>query len=75
MLFLQLLNPSPDTFAFFPYTAQLLHQLSDAAHRVERLERQIIISTNPGLLSSPSLEGPILLGFTPVNKYVLGISY
>jgi hypothetical protein len=40
---LQLLNPLPGSVAFFPCATQFLPQFPEAADRVERLEKQIII--------------------------------
>ena len=45
VLTLQLLNPSPGSFAFFPRTAQLLRQFSNALDRIEGLEKPIILSS------------------------------
>jgi len=39
----QLLVASAGLVALFPRTAQLLHQFSDAADRIEGLEKQIIL--------------------------------
>jgi hypothetical protein len=43
ILFLQLLVSLAGLVAFLPRTTQLLHQISDAADRIEGFEKQIIL--------------------------------
>jgi hypothetical protein len=57
---LQLFVPPMGLVALLPRAAQLLPQFPDAVERIEGFEKQIIL-----------LEGPILLGFIPVNKYLI----